>query len=153
MKKDRAEYLGTLLDNLRIACHLSFHVHLIYARMTFNSPNSDKLLTHATFYPRVNSPTSRTCRSSSSMRKTLLSVFITIYNTYALFRNANIVFNFLSSVGHHFFFSLTLALSTGKKTICLLNNTRYYWVTAVTKTKNLITRTTGRSVQLLWPAN
>ena len=106
MKKDRAEYLGTLLDNLRIACHLSFHVHLIYACMTFNSPNSDKLLTHATFYPRVNSPTSRTCRSSSSMRKTLLSVFITIYNTYALFRNANIVFNFLSSVGHHFFFHL-----------------------------------------------
>ena len=43
MKKDRAKYLGTLLDNLRIACHLSFHVHLIYAcmtSMTFSSPNS-----------------------------------------------------------------------------------------------------------------
>lgn len=51
------------------------------------------------------------------------------------------------------FNSLTLALSTGKKTICLLNNTGYCWVTAVTKRKSLITSTTGRSVQLLWGAN
>lgn len=51
------------------------------------------------------------------------------------------------------FISLTLALSTDKETICLLNNTGYHWIIAVTKRKSLITRTTGSRVQLLWGAN
>lgn len=151
--KFRPQHLGTLLDTgLCTACHLLFPVHLIYAwRSVLLIPIS---CTRTQPFTHEWTPTSR---SPVAVRRACVRLFwvflLHIYNTYALFRNTNIVYTFLSSVGPQFSFSLTLALSTGKKTIGLLNKTRYCWVTALTKTNNLITRTTGRSVQLLWPAN
>lgn len=124
----------TFLDTTRITPRLLFPVEL---NLPMISNSGSKLHMRATLYPRRTQCIDRACYIIHIVYFEIQALLTTLFRVFIL----------------KVFISLTLALSTDKETICLLNNTGYYWIIAVTKRKSLITSTTGSSVQLLWGAN